>query len=410
MNGRVAVFHAGRQHAYETAAAFAEANSLAWFATSLYYDPEHVLGRAVDRFESVLPSSVVQSLRMRRHPLLQASHVRVIGAEEIVERIAAQAGLRAIEHLANERGNRRFGRRVAQMAIADEVDCLWGFDTASEDAFNRAKPAGIRCVLEQSVAYPRTWAAMIADPRNRADVAQDPSAQPYPEEDLARADRELALADAVVCGSDFVRDSIAASGIERTKLHVIPYGADDRLCAVPRPPRSSPFRLLFVGHFSFRKGAFDLLAALRQVADVQLIVVGHSSLPSSAIAGLEDRVHILGKRSSDEMFDVYQNADAFVLPSLFEGSAIVVYEALMAGLPVIVTPNAGSVIRDGVEGFVVPPRTPDVLAARIRTLAAPGDHWSRMSASARARGVEYPWSRYRSGIRALADQLIGCTT
>ena len=47
-------------------------------------------------------------------------------------------------------------------------------------------------------------------------------------------------------------------------------------------------------------------------------------------------------------------ADVFVFPSLFEGSAVVTYEALACGLPSVVTPSAGSVVRDGAEGFLVP--------------------------------------------------------
>ena len=47
-------------------------------------------------------------------------------------------------------------------------------------------------------------------------------------------------------------------------------------------------------------------------------------------------------------------ADVFAFPSLFEGSAVVTYEALACGLPSVVTPESGSVARDGVDGFVVP--------------------------------------------------------
>ena len=47
------------------------------------------------------------------------------------------------------------------------------------------------------------------------------------------------------------------------------------------------------------------------------------------------------------------NARPFVVPSLFEGSAVVTYEALACGLPSVVTPGAGSVVRDEVEGLLV---------------------------------------------------------
>jgi glycosyltransferase involved in cell wall biosynthesis len=410
MSGSIAVFHAGRQHAYETAAAFVEDGRLAWFATSLYYNAHRGLGSVVDRLAPVLPRGLVQSLRARQHPLLAPGHVRVFGLEEMVERAAASLGLRRLEHFANERGNRLFARRVATMALDDGVKCLWGFDTGSEQAFGRVKPAGIRCVLEQSVAYPRLWARMLADEQHRAGVDFDPSPQPYPEDDLARADRELALADAVVCGSEFVRESLLTAGLAPGKLHVIPYGADPALGQVPRKLPGTPFNLLFVGHFGLRKGAFDLLAAMRELGpDVRLTVVGHSTVSAAALGGLGDRLRILGKRDPADMADVYRTADALVLPSLFEGSALVVYEALMTGLPAIVTPNAGSVVRDGIEGFVVPARQCAVLAERIAKLAVPDGCWRQMSEAARARGLEFPWSRYRAGVRALADRLLGAS-
>ena len=80
-------------------------------------------------------------------------------------------------------------------------------------------------------------------------------------------------------------------------------------------------------------------------------------------------------------------ADVFVFPSLFEGSAVVTYEALACGLPSVVTPDAGSVVRDGVEGFVVP--------GRRRRMASAGPAWSRLGGDSRA-----PRRRWRVAARA----------
>ncbi|MBK6741981.1 MAG: glycosyltransferase [Hydrogenophilales bacterium] len=57
-----------------------------------------------------------------------------------------------------------------------------------------------------------------------------------------------------------------------------------------------------------------------------------------------------------QMLKHYSSADVFLLPSKCEGSAGVVYEAIAAGLPVVCTPNTGSVVCDGVAGFIVPIR------------------------------------------------------
>ena len=91
-------------------------------------------------------------------------------------------------------------------------------------------------------------------------------------------------------------------------------------------------------------------------------------------------------------------ADVFVFPSLFEGSAVVTYEALACGLPGVVTPAAGSVIRDGIEGFVVMPRDVTALAQRMEQLGQSPQLRARMSAAARSRALEFDWPRYHGSI------------
>src|SRR6202040_262152 len=81
-----------------------------------------------------------------------------------------------------------------------------------------------------------------------------------------------------------------------------------------------------------------------------------------------DLVEPLGRVSQSEMPARMASADVFVFPSLFEGSAVVTYEALATGLPCVVTPSAGSVVRDGVEGFIVPPGEVEPLAERMERL------------------------------------------
>ncbi len=69
-----------------------------------------------------------------------------------------------------------------------------------------------------------------------------------------------------------------------------------------------------------------------------------------------------------QVHSVYRGADIFVYPSLHEGSALAIGEALASGLPVITTANAGSVVRDGEEGYIVPIRDVEALMDRILTL------------------------------------------
>jgi glycosyltransferase involved in cell wall biosynthesis len=100
------------------------------------------------------------------------------------------------------------------------------------------------------------------------------------------------------------------------------------------------------------------------------------------------------------------SADVFVFPSLFEGSAVVTYEAMACGLPSVVTPNAGSVARDGVEGFEVPARDVSQLAERMARLGNDPELRARMSAAARRRAEAFDWPRYHQAVNAVARELI----
>ena len=127
---------------------------------------------------------------------------------------------------------------------------------------------------------------------------------------------------------------------------------------------------LFAGGITQRKGIKYLLEAWDRVRrpgwKLQLL----GALPESPgpLSSLPDQVELLGRIGHSEMPARMAAADVFVFPSLFEGSAVVTYEALACGLPGVVTPAAGSVVRDGIDGFVVKPRDVTALARRMEQL------------------------------------------
>ena len=100
------------------------------------------------------------------------------------------------------------------------------------------------------------------------------------------------------------------------------------------------------------------------------------------------------------------SADVFVFPSLFEGSAVVTYEALASGLPSVVTPNAGSVVRDGLEGFIVPASQVNGLACRMEQLGSDTALRARMASAARSRALAFDWPRYHASLVAAVDELL----
>src|ERR1019366_7971797 len=221
---RVAVFHPGTQHSYETALGFQRAGELAWYATEIFYDPLRFPYRLLRLLPRALQDKATAEFRRRYNPHLDPALVRTFGIWEWIERASMRVGLRRVEHYANEWGNRRVGSRVGAMAGRGGVEGVWGCDASSRTAFRIGKSPGIRCVLEQTIGHPRAWNRILTDEREQMPADFDSYPRPYPEADLARVDEEIALADHVCCGSAFVKSTMSEWGVPGLKVSIIPYG------------------------------------------------------------------------------------------------------------------------------------------------------------------------------------------
>ncbi|WP_432507646.1 glycosyltransferase [Kineococcus arenarius] len=214
-------------------------------------------------------------------------------------------------------------------------------------------------------------------------------------------------ADAVACISDFCRAQLMRHSDPGhwDKLHLVRMGVDaDRFAdaSAERAARApGPLRVLFVGRLVPEKGPSVLLDAIAQLrrraaADaVQARIVGAGPLESELRRrvrelGLQDVVELLGALPNEELPKQYRWADAFCLPSFAEGVPVVLMEAMATGLPVVTTPVAGipELVRDGENGFLVPPGRADALADALLVLAADERLRRRAGAAGRARVVE----------------------
>ncbi len=270
---------------------------------------------------------------------------------------------------------REFCRRVLASGFG-KADTVYVFNTAALELSQAARRLGLRVVHEQTIPPKKVEVELLAEEHRRfpgvATARQDDAAW---EETIDREIEELRLADLVVCGSEFTRQGIAAFGVDPARVAPIPNAADfPPLDSDPRGDREpGPLRILFVGEVGLRKGAHYLAEALREFAPSEVAgrLVGTVSLSREYREALPPNVELTGPIPRSEMRAQFDWADVFCLPSLCEGSPIAICEALARGLPVITTPHADSLIRDGHNGRVVPIRDAPAIAEAIRSLTEP---------------------------------------
>jgi starch synthase len=402
--GEVIVAHPGAQHSYETALAVQQAGLLERYITGIYYKPKSALGQAVHlvrpverQFRRRHKRGLAQRL-IKQCPLGEALYLTGVRLKPLTRHAARIVRWR----------NRRFDRIVARVIERERPAALIAYDTCSLRAFTKAKSVGTLRILDQSVGHWRTLAELLSEEAERHPDFADSLLLDTPEEFLAQCTEEALMADRIWAGSQYVKDTMIRHGVEPSRINIIPYGADiDRFTPAPRP-KDLVYRVLFVGQLSQRKGIKYLLEAVRQLAapDLELRLVGGIVGSGLGLARYRDRFTHVRNVPHYELHQHFQQADVFVYPSLHEGSAIAIYEALAAGLPVITTLNSGSVVRDGVEGFIVPIRDVNALKEKILLLREDIDLREQMGRNARKRSEEFTWAAYRQRIaKALYDLL-----
>jgi len=217
---------------------------------------------------------------------------------------------------------------------------------------------------------------------------------------------EFERADYVFVPSDFCYQSFVQEGYPPEKLVMIPRGFDPRQfytneAANNNEPTERPFRALFLGLLTVRKGLKYLLEAWQKLAlpNAELLLVGtlHEELTTLFKPYLNhSSLSIRHIDFTPNPADLLRSADVFVFPSLDEGSAKVTYEAMACGLPVITTANSGSLVRDGQDGYIVPIRSTQALMEKIEYYYQNRDLCVQMGKTAQAYINQFTWDRYES--------------
>lgn len=401
---KVLVVHQGRRDNYEVANALVEAGHDVTLVTSGYSTG------LIRKIASLFSLKGLGKLAGRKAELIPDSKVSSSNFFEIFFRIA---GVAFGENFSQQAIDYEMYLRSVRLHKSEPFDCLVCYNYNAFRLFSDVDVAFVPKILFQCHPHPliirERFFSLI---KSGAIPAENKEKEfSYSAGYQAMLMAEPMLAHHVISASSFTKKSLLMAGVAEDRISVVPYGVGNafrKQSGCQKTRHGSRLRLIFVGQFVYRKGLAVIPSILNKLSiDVDVVFVGRGLNEVDPLSGLDnDHVHasVFWDVSFDKLVELYQGADVFVFPSVIEGFAHVILEAMQAGcVPVVSDATCGpDVVREGVDGFVIEPGDVDAYVRAIESLRD-FEKLDLMSRSAIERASNYSWGAFRNGVVDAVD-------
>jgi len=276
-----------------------------------------------------------------------------------------------------------------------------------------AKRQGAIALVEQGSRHPRDWRQSAIEECRRFGVDPAEAGDVFPEALIRRIEREYEICDHIVVPSTFAYESFVQWGYGKKAL-IVPTGVDTQFFFPPKAQeRPSVFRACYVGRIELTKGMGYLLQAWKRLAlpNAELLLVGEVKPDVSSLlqSCADSNIRTVGFSSLSEVARYYRQASLFVFPSVNEGLAQVLLEAMASGLAVVATDRSGACdcVTHRKEGFIIPAQDVEAIADALLWCYQHPEEVGEMGNAARARvQSQFTLEHYNRRIMALYRSLV----
>jgi len=304
---------------------------------------------------------------------------------------------------------RAFDRRTARRLTAG-ADIAFVESMVALETMRRVKEQGTVAVLDRTNTHICYQQRLLQEEYELVGLLSPRLI--HDEEGIARAEAEYEEADYICTLSGFARRSFLEMGIPEEKVLLVPSGVG-LMAFRPAHKEDDVFRIIYCGQLTYKKGVHYLLEAFAGlgVPGAELWLIGPvDDVFRPVLKRYEGSFVHHGFVPHKELHRYLSQGSVFVLPSIEEGLAKVTMEAMACGLPVVATTNTGAedVLRDGVDGYIVPIRDPETIAEKVLKLYEDSSKRAEMGRNAIDRVSRgYTWEDYGTRMIATLQRVVG---
>ena len=329
-----------------------------------------------DSWFNRLPKSCLPALRERFHLELSDAKIKSFNNSlvnfELIQKVQKSSGWHKIIRRNNWFQHRTITALEQKTFKLEEQVNLFTYSYAALDILKYAKSRGWNTVLGQ-IDPGLLEEELITQQRNSYPELRS-LWQPAPKEYWQKWQEECSFADNIIVNSNWSKQALESKGVASEKIKIIPLAynpLNKNINFVRNYPSEfsvkRPLRILFLGQVILRKGIAAILEAIKLLKSepVEFWFVGSIGIdfPESIIRNKQ--VKIIGKVPRSTTAKYYQQADIFLFPTHSDGFGLTQLEAQAWNLPIITSQKCGAVVKDQINGLILPEVTGISIAKSI---------------------------------------------
>lgn len=309
-------------------------------------------------------------------------------------------------HLANI----RLGKRTIDYCKKISPRGYYGFDTSSLEFMEWAHKKEWVLVLEQCVAPRASQIDMYKAFQLKYGLNYERNIN-HCLFQQQREQKEWQLASKIIVPSNYVKlELLKTRLVSEEKIEVVSFGYTNHtpfaeikeLIEKKQIDKDKPIQILFAGNAGYRKGIIDIIEIAEKLSSENVIfkIAGHLEPEANFILknNKNPKLAYLGKLNKQQLVEQYKESDIFFFPSYLEGSAMVLLEAMSWGLPIVTTYQSGSIVQEGVTGFISDAGNIESLMKGLYSLILDSELRYKMSVESLNTSKDYSIEKYSENL------------